>query len=127
MSKQRRGAASGAARALTLYLDNLAPSGRRSARSRLRSAAEILGHTQALEGVPWARFGFAELAEVRAALLRGEKAPSTINATLAALRGVLKTAFGLGLISADVYLRLDQIKLVQGTRLPAGRALSPKS
>lgn len=124
MSRQRRGTAG--AQALRLYLENLAPSGRRSARSRLRAAAVILGHRQALEGVPWVRFGFAELAEVRAALLRSQKAPSTINATLAALRGVLKTAFGLGLIPADVFLRLDQIKRVKGTPVPAGRALMPR-
>jgi integrase/recombinase XerD len=124
MSKQRRGTAG--AQALTLYLDNLAPSGRRSARSRLRAAAAILGHRQALEGVPWARLGFAELAEVRAALLRARKAPSTINATLAALRGVLKTAFGLGLIPAEGVLRLDRIKRVTGARVPAGRALTSR-
>ena len=114
-----------AATALTLYLDNLAPSGRRSVRSRLSSAAEILGYAGTLETVPWTRFGYAELNAVRAELLRRGKAPSTINGTLAALRGVLRTAFGLGLVTADVYLRLDQVKLVKGTALPAGRSLTP--
>jgi len=123
MRKRQRAAA---ANALTLYLDNLAPSGRRSARSRLCTAAEILGHEEvALEAVPWASFGYAELAAVRAELLRRGKVPSTINSTLAALRGVLRTAFGLGLIPADVYLRLDQVELVKGKRLPAGRSLTP--
>ncbi len=124
MRKQQRAVA---ANALTLYLDNLAPSGRRSTRSRLQAAAEILGHgTVALEAAPWTHFGYAELATVRAELLRRGKAPSTINGTLGALRGVLRTAFDLGLIPADVYLRLDRIKLVKGKRLPAGRSLTQR-
>ena len=113
------------AKALSLYLDNLAPSGRRSARSRLRTAAEILGYPGSLETIPWTGFGYAELSLVRAKLLGRKKAPSTINGTLAALRGVVRTAFGLGLVPADLYLRLDHVKLVKGTRLPAGRSLTP--
>jgi integrase len=91
----------------------------------LQTAAEILGYSQTLETVPWTRLGYAELTAVRAELLRRGKAPSTINATLAALRGVLRTAFGLGLVPADDYLRLDHVKLVKGTALPAGRSLTP--
>ena len=93
--------------------------------SRLSTAAEILGYADTLETVPWTHLGYAELTAVRAELLRRGKAPSTINATLAALRGVLRTAFGLGLVTADVYLRLDHVKLVKGTALPAGRSLTP--
>jgi integrase len=78
-----------------------------------------------LETVPWTRIGYAELCSVRAELLRRGKAPSTINATLAALRGVVRTAFGLGLVPADAVLRLDHVKLVRGTALPAGRSLTP--
>ncbi len=73
MRKRQRAVA---ADALTLYLDNLAPSGRRSTRCRLQTATEILGHEgEALESVPWTSFGYAELATVRAELLRRGKAP----------------------------------------------------
>lgn len=124
-TRRRTTKRSKSATALTLYLDNLAPSGRRSARSRLRVAADILGHAGALEVVPWTRFGYAELCVVRGRLLSRKPAPSAVNSTLAALRGVLRTAFGLGLIPVDSVLRPDQIKRVTGRRLAAGRSLTP--
>lgn len=122
---RRKAGQSEAATALTLYLDNLAPTGRRSARSRLSTAASILGYTGALEDIPWTGFGYAELSLVRARLLGRKKAPSTINATMAAMRGVLRSAYGMGLIPVDALLRLDQIKPVTGKSLQAGRSLTP--
>ena len=61
---------------------------------------------------------------IRASLQESELAPSTINMTLSALRGVAKSAFNLGLMSADHYARLCNVKPVRGERVPVGRALS---
>ena len=52
-------------------------------------------------------------------------APATVNATLSALRNVARAAFDLGLMGAEDYQRIRGIKGVRGSRLPAGRALTP--
>lgn len=120
-------AKSARANPLILYLDNLAPSGRRSMRSLLKQAAGLLGIEKVdlsqLEELPWESLRYAQLAQVRAELMRLSKSANTINATLAALRGVMKTAFLLGQLPAEAWQRAQLIKRMPGQKLPAGRAL----
>lgn len=109
---------------ITLYLQGLVPTGRRSVRSLLTTDADILQFDGELEQMPWNILEYQHLAKIRATLQEQHKSANTINLTLSALRGVMKACFNLGLISADQLMRLNEIKRVRGKRLPSGRSLS---
>ena len=109
---------------VTLYLDNLAPTGRRSMRSSLQAAAKLLGYHGKLETLPWQQIGYQHLAQIRHLLKQQGKASNTINLTLSALRGVMKACFNLKLIDADQLLSINAVKPVRGNRLPSGKSLS---
>jgi site-specific recombinase XerD len=53
------------------------------------------------------------------------KAPTTINNYLSAIKGGSKAAWMAGVISADVYGFIKEVKRVKGSRTTKGRALSP--
>jgi integrase/recombinase XerD len=109
---------------VTLYLQSLAPSGRRAIKSRLISATQIIGLNGALETMSWPLIGYQHLALIRNTLKQQAKTANTINLTLSALRGVMKACFHLGLIKADQMLLLNAVKPVQGHGLPRGRSLT---
>lgn len=109
--------------ALTLYLDNLAPSGRRSMRSLLQQAALLNEWTGPLEQMPWLSLRYQQVSRIRAALRQANKSPNTINTTLAAIRGVLKAGFLSGEFSALEWQRIQGIDRMPGKSLPAGRSL----
>lgn len=111
---------------LTLYLDSLAPSGRRSIRCLLTQAAEIIGFNGLLEQLPWAQVDFAQVSIIKHTLQQQQKSANTINLTLAALRGVSKMCFSVGLISAEQWLLLQGIKRVRSSRQPVGKRLTPQ-
>jgi site-specific recombinase XerD len=50
-------------------------------------------------------------------------APATANKMLSAMKGVLKSCWRLGLMSADERDRASDIEPVRGTRLPPGRSI----
>ena len=106
-----------------VYLASLAPSGRRSMAARLRSAAELLGYAD-WRSAPWASLRFQHVAAIRAKLLDRGHAPSSINATICALRGVARNARSLGQMTGEDYATLCTVKPARGERLPAGRALT---
>jgi site-specific recombinase XerD len=74
--------------------------------------------------LPWPRLRYEHTSAVRAALVT-RYAPATVNQALAALRGVLREAARLGLLSAEDLARACDLKPAKGSRLPAGRALEP--
>lgn len=106
-----------------VYLAGLAPTGRAGMASRLRQVARLLGADDWPE-VPWQNLRYQHVAAIRTQLQEQGLAPATVNATLAALRGVAEAAYNLELIDADTWQRIRQVKAVRGERLPAGRALS---
>lgn len=110
--------------ALTLYLDNLAPSGRRSMRSLLQQVAVLQGWSGTLETMPWLTLRYQNVVSIRTELRRQNKSANTINTTLAAIRGVLKTGFLTGHYPALEWQRIQAIGQVTSKRLPAGRHLS---
>jgi integrase/recombinase XerD len=113
--------------ALTLYLDNLAPSGRRSMRSLLQQIAVINDWTGNLEDLPWLTLRYEHVAGIRAALRKANKSPNTINTTLAAIRGVLKAGFLIGHYPAQEWQRIQSIPRTPGKqRSAAGRCLHRK-
>jgi len=109
---------------VTLYLQGLVPTGRRSVKSLLKTASAILDFEGELEEMPWSIIEYQHLANIRNTLQEQQKSANTINLTLSALKGVMKACFNLKLISADQLLLLNDIKRVRGKRLPSGRSLS---
>jgi integrase/recombinase XerD len=114
---------SGSRTALTLYLDNLAPSGRRSMRSLLQQVATINGWSGNLEDMPWLSLRYEHGAAIRAALRQARKSSNTINTTLAAVRGVLKAGFLLGEMPALEWQQLQSITALPSKRISTGRSL----
>ena len=105
-----------------VYLASLAPSGRRAMKGRLKSVAEMFGGT--VEEIPWHEIRYQHVEAIRSRLMESDLSPSTINATLYAIRGTVKSAFNLELLPADAYERIRNVKSVKGSRLPPGRALA---
>jgi len=109
---------------VTLYLEGLAPSGRRSMRSLLQISAEIFKFEGELERMPWPLLQYHHIAQVRSTLQNNGKSSNTINLTLSACRGVMKACFNLGLIKADQLMLINEVKRVRGKKLPSGRCLT---
>lgn len=106
-----------------VYLASLAPSGRRTMAARLTAAAQLMGSDPV--AIDWAALRFEHVTALRSRLSEMGRAPASINATLSALRGVARAAWQLGKIAAEDYYRIAGVKNVRGSRLPAGRALTP--
>jgi site-specific recombinase XerD len=114
-----------------VYLARLADGSRRSMRESLDAVARLLssGGCDA-EAFDWSSLRYQHTAAVRAALLDTVSATTgkplsvaTVNKTLAALRGVLKETWRLGLLSAEDYQHAADIPTVKGETVPRGRAL----
>ena len=108
-----------------VYLAGLTAMGRKSMTYKLGTAAKALGYSDPF-ATPWADLRFQHVMAVRSQLQESGLAPATINAILAALKGVARAAFNLGMLSGDDFERIRSVKPVAGTREPAGRMLSNK-
>ncbi|MCH9674397.1 MAG: tyrosine-type recombinase/integrase [Gammaproteobacteria bacterium] len=115
-----------------------AASGRRTYISRLNQAAQAWGfetpvpiglsHKEAqaflrerYKTVPWHQVRAEHVNLLKQRLLDDQKSHRTINLTLAAVRAVAKEVFLTGQMSGDDLKRIELIKGVTGSRLPAGR------
>ena len=107
-----------------LYLAGLHASGRRAMAAKLRTVARIVGLSP--DEIRWSGLGPEVISVVRALMLERRYAPSTINATLSALKGVAHAAWQLKQLKSDEYQRIRDVKGVRGSRLPRGRALSDR-
>jgi len=108
----------------TLYLDGLAPSGRRSQRAALeRIARWASGGALGWREFPWHRVRYQHAARIQGWLRDAYPAPATANTYRAALRGVLRQCWLLGQLPAEEWQRIQTIGRVRGTRLPRGRNL----
>jgi site-specific recombinase XerD len=82
------------------------------------------------EACPWGELRYQHTAAIRAQLIETRNgltpwSPSTINKHLSALRGVLKAAWRLGLMSAEDYHRAKDVGNVKGgKRRTAGRTVT---
>lgn len=91
-------------------------------RDGLGRIARLLGapaHT-----IPWHRMRFAETEAVRGALLRSSYSLDTIRVTMAALKGVLRQAKKLGLMTTGDFASATDWSRIDGESLPAGRDLT---
>ncbi len=105
-----------------VYLAGLSTNGRRTMAGKLSSVAAILGYADP-RTVRWAEMRYEHVTAIRTKLAE-TKAPATVNATLSALRGVAREAWRLGLMTGEDRMRIEAVKGIKGSRLPAGRALS---
>lgn len=109
---------------LDAYISGLAPSGRRGITSLLNRSASILKRGSDAASYPWEQLSFAAVAKVRAAMLDGGYAVSSVNMALSALRGVAQTAFNLNCLAAETLARIRAVKRVNGDNQRKGRPLS---
>ena len=106
------------------YLGRLAPGSRRGQLDALNTIARLLTKGSAdAEGVDWASLKYLQTTAIRVALSE-RYAPNTTKRMLAALRGVLKECWRLGLMIHDDYARAADIAPVRGQLPPRGRALN---
>ena len=106
-----------------VYLASLpSPESRRVMASALNRIADMVKPGATLEAFPWEALRFEHVNAIRSALMERYK-PATVNRHLAALKGVLKAAWRMGLISDADYMRAVDVKGVRGETLPAGRML----
>ncbi|HLJ66360.1 MAG TPA: tyrosine-type recombinase/integrase [Chloroflexota bacterium] len=106
------------------YLDRLAPGSRRTQLVALDRIAALMSRDQtSAVDLPWHRLDQHHTERIRSALAL-KYAPTTANRMLAALRGVLKAAWQLGLMDADAYHRATAIDNVPWFISPRGRVLS---
>jgi integrase len=116
---------------VAVYLASHAPNSRRALRHALELAARLLtgGHFTA-DGLPWQALRYQHMQALRTALLDAKRldgtphAPATANLALTAVRGVLREAAQLGLMSFEEEARTGRVKPVPGRRRPAGRMLT---
>ncbi len=87
----------------------------------LAAADDDTGLTGA--GQPWHAVRYAHVAEISSRLSGRGYSPSTVNKHLSALRGVLRQAWQLGLMTTDDYMRAVQVRNARGHREPAGRSI----
>ena len=110
---------------VAVYLAGLSAGSRRTMESALDKVAQLgLGNPNATAwDLPWERLRFQHTTAIRSAL-QEQYAHTTANRILSALRGVLKAAWKLGLMSAEDYQKAASVESVRGETVPAGRALS---
>jgi hypothetical protein len=107
-----------------VYLASLGSGSRRTMRQSLSMIANILSGGRAdVRSLKWEALRYQHCQAVRTALAE-KYAPGTTNKMLAALRGVLKEGWRLGLMSAENYHRAVDLKAIKSETLPRGRALS---
>ncbi|WP_299181980.1 site-specific integrase [uncultured Neptuniibacter sp.] len=109
--------------AVNCYLMGLAPSGRRSMRSQLTQVAQLLGK-ESIDEIEWYKLEYQQLIFIRSKLQETDKSVNTINTTMAAIRGVVRTAFKMELVTAEHLARICQLESVRGTAKKGGIALS---
>ena len=109
--------------AAAMYLVGLSESGRYTMKHTLDLVAGMMtGEANALI-FAWQELRFQHVTAIRSQLEGKGYKPATINKILAAVRGVLRSAWQAGQMSAEDYQKAVSVKSVKATTLPAGREL----
>jgi integrase len=107
-----------------VYLARLAPGSRRTMRAALEVVAGMLTSGAAdAQTLDWSAVRYQHAQAVRSLLAERYK-PATVNKALSGLRGVLREAWRLGLVTSEDYRRAADLEAVKGESLPPGRALT---
>jgi site-specific recombinase XerD len=109
-----------------VYLASLSAGSRRTMAQSLSTMANILtgDETVTYLDIPWQQLRFQHTAALRASLLNEQFSYATINKMLSALRGTLKAAWKLGLLSGEDYHKAASVESIKGETVPAGRAIA---
>lgn len=91
--------------------------------SLLNNVARYFNSENTLIEQDWSMLNTDQIYHIRERLRRQRKAPSTINAYLAALIGVAKQCWQMNLIDIETYQHIKEIKRSKGSRINTGRAL----
>ncbi len=118
-----RGEASIYANPVDTYLSGKSEATKRMVKSHMNKVA-ILFDYEDYEHTPWASIQYEHLQTLIGVLQQQKHAHTTINAIISAVRGTVRAAMGMELMSADDYQRLMLVKMVSGVRLPTGRMMS---
>ena len=106
------------------YLARLGLGSRRGQRQALNAIADFLSDgVLDAEEIDWATLRYRDTSAVRSWLVK-RYAPNTAKRLLAALRGVLKECWRMGLMQHDDLDRATDLSAVLGESEPSGRALS---
>jgi site-specific recombinase XerD len=108
---------------VAVFLAGRSPGSRRTQRAALRVVAMLVSPDATEVTLPWWRLDYAHTSAIRSKLAE-RFAPATANRMLAALRGVLRASFKLGLTDSDRMTRACSVEPVRGSRVMKGRALS---
>lgn len=121
---------------VSIYLGRLTKNSRAAMRQSLNVIAGIIyvetngisdnsnsANNNLLWSIDWPALRYAHAQIIRARLAE-KYAPASANRHLAALRGLLKECWRLGLTSGDDYQRAIDIETIRGESLPAGRSIT---
>ncbi len=107
---------------LLVYLGTLSARSRLTVQERLRAVARMM--QVPYEQIEWHELRAHHVEWIRQALTERGVAPSTVNVTLSALKGIARKARNLNLMSSDEYDRIRDVRGAKGEREPAGRSAS---
>ena len=94
---------------------------KRAYESRLAGVARLLPEPLEVRAVPWQNLRYVHVIAIKAALQDAGMSPTSINATLAAVRKIAKVCVRLKLMERDEVLNIRDVAMLRVHRLPAGR------
>ena len=95
----------------------------RSVRYKLDQVARFFREGDSAATFPWHELRYEDVQRLRGHLAE-TCSPNTANSMLSFVKGTLRTAWRLGMLSAEELARLFDVERVKGETLPAGRALT---
>ena len=114
------GTASTLANPVDLCLAGKSAHTKRMTRSHMNRNARLFGHADYLHA-PWEALRYHHVKQFVGYLAEAGYAPRTINAVIAAIRGVAQSAFNMYQLDGDDLARIRSVRMVRGSRLPVGR------
>lgn len=106
-----------------LYVLSLKKSSRRVQVSALNAIAKIVNPDLDIYTMPWGELRYKQTAAL-AAKIKEDYAASTANRYISAIKGVLKEAWRLGLMTQEEMAKASDLKSTKDNSAPAGRALT---
>ena len=105
------------------YLSGKSDATKRMVKSHMNKVAVLFDYED-YDHTPWSSIRYVHLQTLIGVLQQQKHAHTTINAIISAVRGTVRAAMGMKLMTADDYQRVMLVKMVSGVRLPTGRMMS---